>query len=259
MALSKAHIQRYRQLHHARGRRESGRFLIEGPTLMLEALKEGWPLTEVLVEREFASDASGKDLARKLNLASVPWENCSATELARVAETVTPQGAVALAPLTPPRRNLNDSTPPEIILICQSVSDPGNLGTLLRTADWFGVSSVILGEGSADPFSPKVVRASAGSVFRVETREIEDLEEFIRNESSNGRQCFAAVMQGDLLPPDLPHSGRRGLVVGHEMRGVSAEVAAVCSGTVRIPGSGRVESLNLAVAAGILIYALTIL
>jgi TrmH family RNA methyltransferase len=255
MSPSKVQVRRYSELHRAKGRQESGRFLVEGPTLILEALKENWPLTEALLTHEFAAEEAGQDLVNKLILAHVPYELCSPADLARAAETVTPQGAIALAQLGE-NQYQGGGLASEIVLLCEAVTDPGNLGTLLRTADWFGLGEVILGAGSADPFSPKVVRASAGSIFRVKTYFTDDFETVIKRDCASGRKLFAAIMAGNLSADALPHSGRRGLVVGHESRGVSSRMAALCTDTVRIPGSGRAESLNLSVAAGILIYSL---
>jgi TrmH family RNA methyltransferase len=257
MAISKARLKLYRSLHQAKARRESGLFLVEGPELIREALQEGWPLEEVLLTHSLAEDpATGKELIRLLKLADVPHEFCSQSDMERLSDTKTPQGVAALA-----RDNFKqDSRTPEeqeeILLICSRISDPGNLGTLLRTADWFGIKTVLLGMESADPFSPKVVRASAGAIFRIRTEVSSGLEERIPLEVNRGRKLFAAVTSGDLLPGDLPGQGLRGLVIGHEKHGLSTEIVARCSAAVRIERVGRTESLNLAVAAGILLHAL---
>jgi TrmH family RNA methyltransferase len=250
MPLSKPHLRRYRRLHQAKGRRESGRFLVEGPTLIREALKEGRLLEEAVLTAEFAANPEGRDLVRLLGLAGVPHSLCSLEEMSRLAEAMTPQGAAAIAKLPP------EMPPPkaDLLLVCEAVSDPGNLGSLLRTADWFGVERVALGPGSADPYSPKAVRASAGAIFRVAVEATADLAALLAAERSAGRRLFAAVMTGDRRPETLPTAGLRGLVVGHETRGVSPAVAAACESTVRILSRGRTESLNLAVAAGILLY-----
>lgn len=256
MGLSPNHIKRYRELHGAKGRRDKALFLVEGPLLIQEALKEGWPLEEVLMTSYAAKSADGKKLMKLVGLAGISHEICSPAEMARIADAVAPQGAVALAKL-PPAVDLSNALAIELLLICESISDPGNLGTLLRTADWFGVQTVLLGPGSADPFSPKVVRASAGSVFRIKTALTTDLSGLIQREVHQGRQIYAAAVKGKLTPPDLPQKGLRGLLIGHEKRGVSAEMARSCTNTVHIPGHGRAESLNLAVAASIMLYCLT--
>lgn len=257
MALSKSHLKLYRSLHQAKGRREAGLFLLEGPELIKEALREGWPLMEVVVAHSFAKETDvGRELIRLVNMAEVPYELCSQSDMDRLADAVTPQGVAGLAYQNP---ELDDQKSPkvdEVLLICTQISDPGNLGTILRTADWFGVNTVLLGSDSVDPFNPKVVRASAGSIFRVRIETVQDLVRRIKSEKDLGRMLFAALMSGELLPDDLPLEGLRGLVVGHEKQGVSGEIASLCTATVRIEPRGRIESLNLAVATGILLYAL---
>lgn len=177
--------------------------------------------------------------------------------MSRMAEAVTPQGAIALGKLPQIKAAKKTAGSAEIVLIGESISDPGNLGTILRSADWFGVESVILGAGSADPFAPKVVRASAGAIFRVKIAVRNDVAAEIQRETRAGRKLYAATLDGELKPDELPREGRRGLVVGHEKRGISDEIASLCTSTVRIPARGRGESLNLAVAAGILLYSLS--
>ncbi len=255
MSLSKSRIKHYRSLHQAGGRDQARQFLVEGPLLVGEALREDWPLVEAMVTAEFARRDEGQSLLAELNRAQIPIEGCSSMEMARLAEGKTPQGIVALAKLLESAGVEEISA--KLLLICECVSDPGNLGTLLRTADWFGARQVILGSGSADPFSPKVVRATAGSIFRVAVGEVSDLRGLIASEAARGRRLYAATMDGQLSPADLPRGGSRGLVIGHEKRGVNPAIAGTCSDTVRIPGKGKAESLNLAVAAGILLYALS--
>ncbi len=257
MALSRSRLKLYRSLHHSKGRSESGLFLVEGPELIKEALREGWLLKEAILTFALHRDSKiGGELIRLLELVDVPYDLCSQSEMERISEAKTPQGIVAIAQLPESSAECESATLSEVLLICECVSDPGNLGTLLRTADWFGLREVILGEGSADPFSPKVVRASAGSIFRVRTSTPPNLSEWLKRETDQGRKFFAAHVNGELLPKDLPAKGLRGLVVGHEKRGVSKQIADLCQATVRIEGSGRAESLNLAVAAGILLHAL---
>lgn len=257
MAISKSRLKLYRALSQAKGRRESGLFLVEGPELIKEALQEGWPLKEVVVTHSLAKDTDlGSELIALLDLAEVPYEFCSQSDMDRLAAAVTPQGIAALAYQNPEREDRKSPEVNQLLLICTRISDPGNLGTILRTADWFGVSTVLLGAGSVDSFNPKVVRASAGSIFRLRIEAVQDILKRIKSESHQERKLFAATMSGELLPIDLPGEGLRGLVVGHEKEGVPDKIASLCSATVRIESRGRTESLNLAVATGILLYAL---
>ncbi|TKJ39994.1 hypothetical protein CEE37_09670 [candidate division LCP-89 bacterium B3_LCP] len=256
--MEKNRIKLYRSLHKAGGRDERGLFLVEGPELIKEALREGWPLEEVQITHSFVEEShAGKELIKLIDLADVPYYLCSNSDMGRISETKTPQGAIALARYREPVSRVNSEEEPEIIVICTCISDPGNLGTILRTADWFGIGRVILGEGSADPFAPKVVRASAGSIFRLKVESANDTKAIIKRETKSGRKLYAATTGGQLLPGELPQSGLRGLVMGHETKGIPDDILSICTETVRVGGRGKTESLNLAVAAGILLNAVS--
>ncbi len=257
MPISKAKLKLCRSLHSAKGRKGSNLFLIEGAELIKEALREGWDIDEILITNTFGEEEGGRELLKLTELAEVPSAYCSNADMDRMSDAKTPQGAVALAKIPDQRSVASIASSEEILLVCEQISDPGNLGTLLRTADWFGIQYIIVGKGSADPFNPKVVRSTAGAIFRVRIDTADDLADFISSEISSGRKLYAATMTGERLPEDLPRKGLRGLVIGHEKRGVTSEIESLCTSTVRISGSGRTESLNLAVAAGILMYSLT--
>jgi TrmH family RNA methyltransferase len=256
MGLSKAKIQLFRSLHRKKGRREHQLFLVEGADLIKEALREGWPLREIVLTHYFGRETdAGRELVHLADLAEVPCDFCSQSDMNRITDTQTPQGAAAIAEMALPLSG--EETAPEVLLICEQISDPGNLGTLIRTADWFGLQKILTGRGSVDPYNPKVVRSSAGSLFRLKVETADDLVEIIRAETQRGRTLFAAVLDGELTPKDLPGNGLRGLVLGQERRGVSPDVAQLCTASVRIERHGRAESLNLSIAAGILLYELS--
>lgn len=255
MSLSKNKIKLYRCLRHSKGCREAGLFLVEGPLLVQEALREGWDLVEVLLTQEYARNRDGRKIVRLLDVSETPYTYGSVSDLGRISDAETSQGIIGIAKLPEEQGSIPQPLPDDVILVLERVSDPGNLGTILRTADWFGIRHVILGSGSVDPFNPKVVRGTAGSIFRVKIEVAEDPGLFLEKEE--GRRFYAAVLRGELLPHDLPTQGHRGLILGHEKLGVSAELINRCAGSVLIPGYGAAESLNLAVAAGILMYTIT--
>jgi TrmH family RNA methyltransferase len=256
MPLPQSRIKHYRSLHQKKGRRSERLFIVEGPDLIKEALREDWPLREILLTHYFGKEVpAGQELRELAALAEISCDFCSQKDMNRITDTRTPQGAVALAEYPA----IGPAAEPEnvvLLLVCEQVSDPGNLGTLIRTADWFGVTKMILGAGSVDPFSPKVVRSSAGSIFRIDIEVTEALSRRLHEEIDGGRKLYAATLTGDLPLHKLPKQGLRGLVLGHERKGVSEEIGRICTATVQIEGHGRAESLNLAVAAGILLQAL---
>lgn len=258
MSLSKTKLQLFRSLHQSKGRSESGLFIIEGAELIKEALKVDYPIKEVVLANEYQVDNPTTDnILKLLKFKGIPHELCTNADIERIADAKTPQGVVAIAKLPVPPVAETNTSKADVILICECISDPGNLGAIIRTADWFGLDEIILGPDSADPFGPKVVRSTAGSIFHVKVRKIGEIGARIKLEQKSGRMLFATSSRGKLDSFDLPHTGKRGLLMGHETRGVSERTIPFCEATVRIPGEGKAESLNLAVATGILLYEMT--
>jgi TrmH family RNA methyltransferase len=136
------------------------------------------------------------------------------------------------------------------------VADPGNLGTVIRTADWFGCRGVLFSSGSADPFAPKTVRSTMGSIFRVRLGELADADALVTLAEETGRELLAAVATGGAAPGEW--KGGRGplLVLGSEAHGLPPELLDRIPHRISLPGGGA-ESLNLAVAHGILLHTLS--
>ena len=142
------------------------------------------------------------------------------------------------------------------ILVLEEVSDPGNAGTLIRSAESFGISGVVL-VGGVDPYNPKSVRASAGSLFRVPFAQAEDSQSVLRNLSNSGYLCWAAVPEGGVSPEALTKDSPIAVVLGNEPRGLNEETVKACEGRLSIPTAGLSDSLNVAVAGSIILYSLS--
>jgi TrmH family RNA methyltransferase len=228
------------RLHHARERRSSGRTIIEGPNLLDEALAAG-----VEPEAVFALP----DDSRSAGLAEVHGFELIRVDpvaLGRVAGTRTPRGpaAVIAVPSVPAPAGRG-------LLVAWGVGDPGNVGALVRTAAAFAWDFGFT-PGTADPWSPKVVRAGAGGHFRIGIHPIESL----RSLGDSGYTTVATTITGGLAPADLG-PGRYAVLVGEESSGLPAEVLGHSALTVTIPMPGGVESLNAAMAAGMIVYELS--
>lgn len=167
--------------------------------------------------------------------------------------TETPQGVAALVKA----RNftLDDVLRPHqpLAVVLSGIQDPGNLGTILRSAEAFGASGVLLGEGTVSQFNPKVVRASAGSVFRIPAVTVK-VEEAVRRLREAGLHLVATSSHGGTLADQTSLSGRLALFIGNEGSGLPQELMSQMDETVVVPHSGHVESLNAGVAASILLY-----
>ncbi len=248
-------VGRLRDLHGARGRRQQGRLLLEGTHLLQEALRLG--LCPDLVLATPAWIAARHDLVEALPAATT-LRQASAEVLAAAATTLHPDGV--LLTLAPPRWPLPDSVP-DFVLALDRLQDPGNLGTLLRTALAAGVERVWLGEG-ADPYQGKVLRASSGAALALPIERLGpgELRERLGWARSQGVQLVAAVVpaeaNGPPAPPALPipywqldWTLPTLLLLGNEGAGLGPDLTALADRLVTIPHSPAVESLNVAVAA----------
>ena len=224
-------------------RRAEGAFLCEGTKLVEEALKWGAQM-ETLVTAEGTQPPS--QLPEGIRLVEVP------ADVLKSASTVdTPQGMLAVC-RTP------DLTPPETLtpgryLVLDGVQDPGNVGTVWRTADAFGAEGLILLPGCAEPFAPKTVRATMGACFRLPVWEL-GLEELTGLLGRAGLSLYATALREDTADLRQADLERAAVVIGSEGRGVSSQVLAACQATLKIPMRERCESLNAAVAAAVVLW-----
>lgn len=222
-------------------RKASGEFLCEGPKMLAEAARWGFEPQTILA----CSEAE-----------LLEWEGRAARTvlveeelLAYAADTETPQGVLFTCRIP----ETEDRLPGQRLLILDGVQDPGNVGTIMRTADAFGADGLVLLPGCADPWAPKVVRATMGACFRlpVLSSSLEDLTEQLKEE---GIPLYATALRDDTMDIRDADLSRAAVVIGSEGRGVSAAVLANCEATLKIPMRERCESLNAAMAAGIVLW-----
>jgi RNA methyltransferase, TrmH family len=247
-----ARIVAARKLTRRAGRDAAGLFLAEGRQAVVEALADPASVREVFAT-EAALDAH-RDL---LGSTAVPVRPVTDKAAAALSETVTPQGLVAVCALRDVPADDVLAAPPRLAVALAELADPGNAGTVLRTADACGAGAVVFGAGSADPFGGKAVRSSAGSLFHVDVVRGAPLEEFLPAWQRAGGTVLAADGGGEVRLDELGEqlAGPVLWLFGNEARGVPAGLAALADARVRIPMRGRAESLNLAAAASICLYA----
>lgn len=240
-------VQRLRALGTARGRREANRFLVEGEVMIREALKCG------LMIGEAAADEAHEAFAAELEARGARVFLVPRGILESVCETQTPQGVCASFEMPKP---LPEENLPDRIVALDGVQDPGNVGTIWRTADAAGFQAMLVGAGSADVLSPKVQRAAMGSGFRIPFIPSENLAETLGRLRTRGYRVIASDLHGTCFY-DHPDMGKKfALVIGNEARGVSPQVFAQADVRLKLPMRGGAESLNAAVAAGIMMYEL---
>jgi TrmH family RNA methyltransferase len=239
-------IQAVRELRTPRGRRAAQRFAAEGPMLLEEAQRSGLRPREI-----FTSEAGlGRFNAAAYETDGIPVHLVPEHVLARLSDVETPSGLVAVfdLPVDDPAAVL---ARPGVVLLLAGVGDPGNAGTLVRSAEAFGAAGVLFGRGGADPFAPKVVRAAMGSIFRLPVAGV-DADQVLELAAAAGRPVIATDGEGeDLRLVGIPADAV--LAVGNERRGVRDWLPR-WDRAVRIPQTEATESLNAAVAGSIVLY-----
>jgi TrmH family RNA methyltransferase len=245
-----------------RARLDAGAFVVEGPVVVAEALGFGAPLLELYVDVDAESRAGaepGSPLAVALDLAEaagVPVHRLATGVLAKVSDTVTPQGVVAVAARRPaPLADIAGAPGP--VLVLAAVADPGNAGTLVRTAEAAGAAGVVFCAGAVDPFGPKTVRAAAGSLFRVPVAEVPGgpaTLEALDALRSTGRRLVATVARSGPAPEELDLTSPVAVLLGGEANGLPPEVERRVDTPVTIPMAGAIESLNVAVAGAVVLF-----
>lgn len=251
-------VKRLQLLLERKGREESGSYLVEGAHLVEEALKSGADVTTVLYDSERELNSACRQALTNLR-PDVHVVAASEAVLAKLSETKSPQGIVAVV-----KKNQQDweewieqliqAKPDVLLLFLDEIQDPGNLGTILRTAEAAGVDGVVLGRGSVDLYNGKVVRATMGALFRlpVFTQALPITADQWRGKG--GRLLCSTLRENSRSYDSVDYSGKVALVIGNEGRGVSEEMIARADELVHIPIYGQAESLNAAVAAGLLVY-----
>ncbi len=252
--LSRAESRLLERLRRRKEREAEGLFLAEGVRVVEELLASGIVLRLVAVSPSLVDTPRGRALADAL-AARIPVRRVGDVELRHLAATDSPQGVVAAAEM--PHASLGSLRPDEraIVLALDAVQDPGNFGALARCAAGFGALAMLVLPGSVDAWNPKAVRAAAGATFRlpVITASTTDATEWLRR--NDFELCGAAA--GGTPIGDIEVAARTALFVGNEGAGLSADVAAAIDREVAVPIQPGVESLNVAVAAGILLYEMT--
>lgn len=277
-------VKSFRQLHTPKGRREAGLFLLEGTHLLMEAVGTNYPLETLCAtpqwwERHEELGEQASHLANRVEMVTIEV-------LQAMATTVQPDGVVAMAPsreelsrqslsrllepaelssevLQPaelpeefrsPPSPTAKSTPNFLGIAGETLQDPGNVGTMIRTAVATGVQGLWLSRDSVDGENPKVLRASAGQWFRLPMVSTPDLAEVVRSLQAQGIQVVATNPRAELTYWQVDFTSPTLILLGNEGAGLSADLLALADRQVQIPLLGGVESLNVAISSAVMLY-----
>lgn len=240
-SLQNPQVKAWAALRTASGRRQQGLFLAEGEHMAGEALKA--EAAQLLLVDEEKQAQYAPYMAMGVDAVLMPPH-----VLQKVCDAKTPQGIVAVCPL--PQQPPMDSLGQRLVAL-NAVQDPGNVGTIWRTMDAAGFTGLVVDGKTADPFSPKVLRASMGAVFRVPVYRCESLVDVLKGQ---GYALLAGDLQGEDFFARDQVEGKLGLLIGNEGQGLDADARTLATHRLRLPMPGGAESLNAAIAAAIMMY-----
>lgn len=242
-------VKEWAKLLTKKGREKEQSYLVEGPHLVEEAIKGQADIEALLMTEDYIRNKSIESFVVEH---SSRCFQVSGQVLNKLSDTETPQGIIAvirikkwsLAPLLEGDR---------LLLLLDALQDPGNLGTMIRTADAAGVDGIVLGKGTVDLYNSKVVRSTMGSIFHLPIVQ-DDLLHVCDTLADHRFNITATSLEGAVPYDEASYTGPTAIVIGNEGNGVSQEVLSRCHSKVKIPIYGQAESLNAAIAAGIMIY-----
>ena len=239
-----------------KARREQQCFVVEGLKMVLEAPTER--LKAIYMSENFSRGEEQRQAVEKKAAASGCFlEILSDKVFKEASDTMTPQGVMAVVSMVSfdwQQLALQKSDGKRMILILESLQDPGNLGTILRTGEGAGIDGIILNRTSVDPYMPKVIRSTMGSIYRVPVAVAEDMEVVVSRLKESGTRVYAAHLKGEKSYCEQDYLTDTCFMIGNEANGLSDALADMATDYIRIPMAGQVESLNAGVAAALLMY-----
>jgi len=236
----------------AKERREQGVFVVEGTKMVAEAPVE-W-IKSVYMSETYEKEKSHKKLIVDLINAEAPVETVADNVFKAVSDTQTPQGILAVIAM--PKYSLEQLLAGENthLLILESIQDPGNLGTMVRTGEGAGITGVIMNKTTVDLFNPKTIRSTMGSIYRVPFYIAEKLDKTLDYLKQQGVELYAAHLKGTNSYDEEDYTKACGFLIGNEGNGLSDPIADMAGKYIKIPMEGQVESLNAAISATLLMY-----
>lgn len=244
--MTKKQLQEIQELQKKpKARRETGLFVVEGERLVSEVPEA--LLHAIYVTEEYAAAHRERTLVQRAEV--VPPH-----VLSKLSDTKTPQGILAVAAVPSFERDALLSQPDRLFLILETIQDPGNLGTIFRTAEGAGVTAIFLNRETADLYAPKSVRSTMGSIFREPHFVVDSVAEAVSTLKAQGVTCAAAQLDGSVRYDKADYTGATAFLIGNEGNGLSKEASALADVRVHIPMKGKLESLNAGVATALLLY-----
>lgn len=246
-------IKEIKSLYRKKDRIKDKLFIIEGIKIIEEAINNGYHLKNIVYTDQLLNTEAGAVFFEMIkefdNLVHVP-----SNIFKEISDTENPQGILGVAKFQ--HKTLNDMILKEkpFLLFLDGVQDPGNMGTIIRTADAFKVDGIIITDGCVDPYNPKVVRATMGSIFRVPLYYTSGGLDELKKLKMLNIKVFSTSLEGSVPIYDIDFNDRFVMIIGNESKGVSEDIFSISDKLIKIPMPGKSESLNAGVAASIIMY-----
>jgi len=245
--LTKRELKYYSSLNKVKYRKIEQKFIVEGIKLVDEALNSFFDCEVVIVTENFAKLHSDK-LSKYKHITIV--QTISNNDFSVISDTQTPQGILAIMEI--PLQRYIEETNNNTVVALENISDPGNVGTIIRTCDWFGIKDIIISSNSVDIYNPKVIRSTMGSIFHINIHTSENIYGTLKALKNNGKSILCADMNGENIYTTSKNKYPV-LVFSNETNGPTEKLLEISDSLITIPKFGEAESLNVATAAAVII------
>lgn len=235
-------IKYIKGLHLKKNRDENGEFIVEGPKMVKEVIASDLKINKVIICEELFNEP--------IDVKNNDVEFVTSNVFEHISDTKTPQGIMAIVS----KRTNEDIKYSDTMFALDNVQDPGNLGTIIRTLDCAGINTLLLSNGCADEYNPKVIRSTMGAIFRVNVFSNLNLKEELEKLKEEGYNIVVTSLEGATNMFEHKFEGKNIVVIGNESNGVSKEVQDLANVRIKIPMAGQTESLNAGVAASLVAY-----
>ena len=250
--ITKNELKYYNSLLQKKFRKLENKFLCEGKKVVLECWGSGYTNEIIFVTQKFVEKET--DYFQKLKSFGTRIVKLKSIDFGKISDTRAPEGVAGVFHIENKNLNINDIHDP-ILIYLEDISDPGNLGTVIRNCDWFGIKNIFLSAGSAEMYNPKVIRASMGSIFHENVYENILIDDILTLKNS-GYNCICSDMKGESVF-NFKKPERLILFLSNESNGPSEKLLSCSDHIINIPGKGKAESLNVSSASAILLSELT--
>lgn len=243
-----------RALHDKKNRQAGKKFILEGLRSVEELLKESRRVRELFYTAEFTSGDRGQKLLQQARQKNIMAELISEKEMAYISDCRTSPGIVAISEIKDHSLSELLSLKSPFLLILVDIQDPGNLGTLIRTAEAAGVQGIIISQDTVDPYNQKVVRSTMGSILRLPIVRTEDVVGLLKELKIAGIGSVGCALRGGKYYYEIEWRLPLAIILGNESAGLPEEILQNATKVVKIPQNKKVDSLNVAIAGGIMMY-----